>query len=178
MFLFVFLSMITIRCLVIRYLLFLGDREKAIKFLQKSLKLEESSDARRLLTALQSSTASGTASKSAQKPAAPKAPESPKEQREFTAEQRSDASAILKKTNYYDILGVSKDADEKDISSAYRKLARKIHPDKNPAPGAEDAFKKITKVLFNCRLPLLLFIIIFIIVIFVKKLDTGPRVPF
>jgi curved DNA-binding protein CbpA len=34
--------------------------------------------------------------------------------------------------DYYAILGVSKNAPEKDIKSAYRKLARKWHPDTNP----------------------------------------------
>ncbi len=47
--------------------------------------------------------------------------------------------------NYYDILGVSKGAAEKDIKSAYRKLARKWHPDANPdnAAQAEEKFKDI-----------------------------------
>ncbi|PZR57535.1 MAG: molecular chaperone DnaJ [Candidatus Meridianibacter frigidus] len=47
--------------------------------------------------------------------------------------------------NYYDILGVPKNAAEKDIKSAYRKLARKWHPDANPqnARAAEEKFKDI-----------------------------------
>ncbi len=47
--------------------------------------------------------------------------------------------------NYYDILGVPKNAPEKDIKSAYRKLARKWHPDANPqnAQQAEEKFKDI-----------------------------------
>jgi DnaJ-class molecular chaperone len=47
--------------------------------------------------------------------------------------------------NYYDILGVEKNAAEKDIKSAYRRLARKWHPDANPtnASQAEEKFKEI-----------------------------------
>ena len=47
--------------------------------------------------------------------------------------------------NYYDILGVDKSAVEKDIKSAYRKLARKWHPDANPTNtrAAEEKFKDI-----------------------------------
>ncbi len=47
--------------------------------------------------------------------------------------------------NYYDILGVDKTVAEKDIKSAYRKLARKWHPDANPtnARQAEEKFKDI-----------------------------------
>lgn len=47
--------------------------------------------------------------------------------------------------NYYDILGVPKNAPEKDIKSAYRKLARKWHPDANPdnPRQAEEKFKDI-----------------------------------
>lgn len=45
--------------------------------------------------------------------------------------------------DYYDILGVSKDTNEADVKSAYRKLARKYHPDRNKDAGAEDKFKSI-----------------------------------
>jgi molecular chaperone DnaJ len=46
--------------------------------------------------------------------------------------------------NYYDILGVAKNATDKDIKAAYRKLARKYHPDVNPGnKSAEATFKEI-----------------------------------
>ncbi len=45
--------------------------------------------------------------------------------------------------SYYDVLGVSKDADEKEIKSAFRKLAKQYHPDVNKEPGAEEKFKEI-----------------------------------
>lgn len=45
--------------------------------------------------------------------------------------------------DYYDLLGVSRDADKQTIKQAYRAKARKFHPDVNKEPGAEDTFKKI-----------------------------------
>ncbi len=47
--------------------------------------------------------------------------------------------------DYYKILGVSKDASQDKIQRAYRKLARKFHPDVNKDNGAEDQFKKINE---------------------------------
>lgn len=45
--------------------------------------------------------------------------------------------------DYYKILGVSRNASGEEIQKAYRKLARKYHPDVNKAKGAEDRFKEI-----------------------------------
>lgn len=45
--------------------------------------------------------------------------------------------------DYYKVMGLSRDALAKDIKMAYRKLARKYHPDLNKEPGAEEKFKEL-----------------------------------
>ncbi len=47
--------------------------------------------------------------------------------------------------DYYKILGVEPTADDKTIKTAYRKLARKYHPDVSKEPGAEDKFKEASE---------------------------------
>jgi curved DNA-binding protein len=47
--------------------------------------------------------------------------------------------------DYYETLGVPRDASTEDIRKAYRKLAREYHPDVNKSPGAEDRFKEVSE---------------------------------
>jgi curved DNA-binding protein CbpA len=54
---------------------------------------------------------------------------------------------ILRTKDYYDILEVPKESGDDVIKRAYKKLALKLHPDKNKAPGAEEAFKKLSKAM-------------------------------
>lgn len=47
--------------------------------------------------------------------------------------------------DYYDVLGVGRDASDEEIRRVYRRLAREYHPDINKDPGAEDRFKDISE---------------------------------
>ncbi len=55
--------------------------------------------------------------------------------------------------DYYDTLGVKSDASDAEIKSAYRKLARKYHPDVSKESGAEDKFKSINEAYEALREP-------------------------
>ncbi|XP_062300014.1 dnaJ homolog subfamily B member 9-like [Scomber scombrus] len=52
---------------------------------------------------------------------------------------------ILAKRDYYDILGVPKDATDRQIKKAFHKLALKYHPDRNKGPDAEVKFREIAE---------------------------------
>lgn len=66
--------------------------------------------------------------------------------RQDRAYSSSQAAAVArvrkcKTTDYYAVLDIQTSATETEIRKAYRKLALVMHPDKNGAPGADEAFK-------------------------------------
>ncbi|KAG8179352.1 hypothetical protein JTE90_007624 [Oedothorax gibbosus] len=71
------------------------------------------------------------------------ATEGSEEQPKFTDEQLQAVEKIRKCKDYYEILGLTKDAGESDLRKQYKRLALQFHPDKNKAPGAVEAFKAI-----------------------------------
>ena len=50
----------------------------------------------------------------------------------------------MAKRDFYEILGVGKNADEKELKNAYRKLAKQFHPDANP--GDKEAAKRFKQI--------------------------------
>ncbi|XP_037235913.1 dnaJ homolog subfamily B member 14 isoform X2 [Falco naumanni] len=133
-----------------------GNRDRALRFLGKAQKLYPTETARVLLEAIMKNGSTAGGGTYCRKPASSSndqsKPNSTKESnascagesgKGYTKDQMEGVLSIKKCKNYYEVLGVSKDAGEEDLKKAYRKLALKFHPDKNRAPGATEAFKKI-----------------------------------
>ena len=123
-----------------------GEKDKAIRILEKSLRLHHTPEADYLLDQAKKMTTSyqrppsSTQTEQSTQPAQPKS---------FTAEQEKMCQDIMRKSNYYEILGLGQSATQPEIKKSYRSLALKLHPDKNQAPSASEAFKKINKA-FAC----------------------------
>ncbi|XP_076368277.1 dnaJ homolog subfamily B member 12-like [Tachypleus tridentatus] len=136
-----------------------GNTEKAMKFLEKAEKLfptDRAKDILDLLKKLNDSTSPnnnkncqgemhGSPTFRRRKLSGSRTLEEPKERMkvEYTQEQVEAVQRIKQCKNYYEILGVTKDAGESDLKKQYRKLALQFHPDKNKTPGAAEAFKAI-----------------------------------
>lgn len=62
---------------------------------------------------------------------------------DYTVEQLTHVKRIKKCKDYYEVLNVTKEATDTEIKKSYKKLALVLHPDKNRAPGAVEAFKAV-----------------------------------
>ena len=52
----------------------------------------------------------------------------------------------MAKRDYYEVLGIARDADDKEVKSAFRNLAKELHPDRNPGNDeAEQKFKEVNE---------------------------------
>ncbi|XP_016304200.1 dnaJ homolog subfamily B member 12-like isoform X4 [Sinocyclocheilus anshuiensis] len=120
--------------------------EKARRFLEKAQRLFPTRRAQELLSWSQSSAAGaadGTEARQRRSGVSSNGAAPVDSSKPYTPEQADAVRRIKQCKNYYEILGVQKDASEDDLKKAYRKLALKFHPDKNHAPGATEAFKAI-----------------------------------
>uniref|UniRef100_A0A061S2H6 DnaJ homolog subfamily B member 12 n=1 Tax=Tetraselmis sp. GSL018 TaxID=582737 RepID=A0A061S2H6_9CHLO len=150
-----------------------GNASKARRFAEKAMKLFPMDEARIILRKLEAQSATspsaGASSESGGGPsatahsdsdprpsaaglrqrAARQKPEEEPEPEDVTQDQRDLVNKIRAAKDYYGILGISRTATDDDIKKAYRKLALKLHPDKNRARGSDEAFKAVSKA-FSC----------------------------
>ena len=128
------------------------DKEKALKFVKIAKRLDPAIPVDGLLVAcknLDSSKSQCRGDSIREVPTCFNASESSNGDRNYTEENVKLIREIKKSKNYYAILGVEKSCSVEEIRKAYRKLSLKVHPDKNKAPGADEAFKIVSKA-FKC----------------------------
>uniref|UniRef100_A0A7N0TYZ0 J domain-containing protein n=1 Tax=Kalanchoe fedtschenkoi TaxID=63787 RepID=A0A7N0TYZ0_KALFE len=131
-----------------------GDKARALKFVLKARRLDPSLPVDELLAGIEGDRVESEATPSAAAAgqstarrtagvsgsvggAGSEAGTSSSSSKDYTEEQVLVVKQIRKEKDYYEILG------------AYRKLSLKVHPDKNKAPGSEEAFKLVSKA-FQC----------------------------
>ncbi|XP_022145021.1 chaperone protein dnaJ 49-like [Momordica charantia] len=146
-----------------------GNRTRALKFVNKARRLDPTLPVEDLLSAIKSASGDELGADSCESgdtsfgTSSSKPSDQPSLRRRVPASESSESSAsatyteeqievvrqIKKKKDYYEILGLEKSCSTEDVRKSYRKLSLKVHPDKNNAPGAEEAFKAVSKA-FQC----------------------------
>lgn len=135
-----------------------GNKGRAMKFIRIAQRLNCNMSVEELLAACEkldseapaySNGKESVSSEIKDKPGREKSSESLNGEQNYTAEHLQLIKQIRRTTDYYTILGVEKTCSVEEIRKAYRKLSLKVHPDKNKAPGSEEAFKKVCKA-FKC----------------------------
>ncbi|PWN19386.1 DnaJ-domain-containing protein [Microstroma glucosiphilum] len=151
-----------------------GDLANAIKWCKKSISIHSTPEASALLSRLETKGVNGASSSStsASTPGSTSAAnggaggaaanggsaararttgsggkeKAKEEARAYTPEQAAVVAKIKAAGgDFYKVLSVEKTVEENGIKKAYRKLALQLHPDKNGAPGADEAFKLVSK---------------------------------
>lgn len=161
-----------VKCLKIgKEALEVGDRTRALKFISKARRLDPTLPVDDLLSEIQKESngksapdADGSSNGPSGSP-----PSKPSDQPSlrhrtsssgpsssssssaaaYTEEQIAIVRELKKKKDYYEVLGLEKSCSVEEVRKSYRKLSLKVHPDKNKAPGAEEAFKAVSKA-FQC----------------------------
>ncbi|KAI8988100.1 hypothetical protein BDF20DRAFT_910639 [Mycotypha africana] len=145
-----------IKCLSIaRKSIELANLEKAQRFVEKSIRLYPTPEAEQLLTNLKNGRYATASSRSAAASSTKNhkaststlgSTDTSSDQRNYTAEQVKAVKEVLAYSkDYYKVLSVEKTATDAQLKKAYRKKALLFHPDKNSAPGADEAFKLVAK---------------------------------
>jgi len=128
-----------------------GDVDKAKRMAEKSIRLFETTRATEFLEQLktinmQPKTERPESDNVRQRKPNPEPAEGSPKAKNYTPEQLQAVNKILSnKKDYYKVLGLEKGASPAEIKKAYRKAALKLHPDKNTAPRADEAFKVVGK---------------------------------
>merc|ERR1711953_1567487 len=128
-----------------------GDVDKAKRMAEKSIRLFETTRAAEFLEQLktinmQPKTERPESDNVRQRKPNPEPAEGSPKAKNYTPEQLQAVNKILSnKKDYYKVLGLEKGASPAEIKKAYRKAALKLHPDKNTAPRADEAFKVVGK---------------------------------
>ncbi|KAL5541869.1 hypothetical protein UlMin_009579 [Ulmus minor] len=131
-----------------------GNKGRAVKFIRIAKRLNGDLSIDELLAACEKLDSEGSAGVNGvgeirSEPGKGKSEEGLNVERIYTEEHVQLIRQIKRNNDYYSILGVEKSCSVEEIRKAYRKLSLKVHPDKNKAPGSEEAFKKVSKA-FKC----------------------------